>query len=99
MKQPRRRAAWLAAFLLAASLAALPREGAAWPPYMEKEPGSPIEGEPDGPPVSGAVIREQRILHLSLGLIQGRWFILVVAAGPVPSASHQRPSQPSLRAR
>jgi len=100
MKQPRRKAAWMAAFLLAASLTALPREGAAWPPYIDIDPGGPTEGEPDGPPNAPAyVIREQRTWSLSLTLIHGRILVLVEPARLAGIASRRPSKPPTLRSR
>lgn len=94
MKHPRRWAALLAAFLIAASLTLVPREGAAWPPYIDGDPSPPNEGEPDGPPNSPVyVTRESRPWSLSLTFMQGRWFLLVGPARP-PRIANQRPSKP-----
>ena len=50
MKQPRRLAAWMAAFLIAASLVAMPREGATGPPFVDNlPPPGGNEGDPDVP--------------------------------------------------
>jgi hypothetical protein len=89
MKQPRRLAAWLAAFLLAASLTALPREGAAWPPYLEGDPPQ-NEGEPDGPPPAPfyATRRPMR-WTLSVVVVSGRVLVVGVLADRLP------PRQPS----
>lgn len=82
MKQPRRWAAWLAAILIAASLVAMPREGAVAGPFLDGNP--PInEGEPDGPPNGPAyVIREPRPWRLSLAFVQGHLYIIFGPARP-----------------
>ena len=85
MKQPRRMAAWLAAFLLAASLTALPREGAAWPPYIEGEPPQ-TEGEPDGPPPAPFYASKQPMRWTpAIVVVSGRVFVIGVQAKHLPS--------------
>ena len=75
MKQPRRWAAWLAAILIAASLVAMPREGAAGPPFVDYLP--PVnEGEPDVPSAPAIRIVQGRLLY------GGR--ILVTRVGQMP---------------
>ena len=76
MKQPRRMAARLAAFLIAASLVAMPREGATGPPFIDELPPPANEGEPDVP--SGPAMK----------IIQGRLLfggrIMVIRVGQMP---------------
>jgi len=96
MKHPRRKAAWLAAFLLAASLTALPREGAAWPPYVEGGPPGSNEGDPDVPGTAARPVAYERHAY-SLG---GR--LLVVRVGQIAVVmiipnSLLRNSQPANR--
>jgi len=76
MKHPRRWAALLAAFLIAASLTLVPREGAAWPPYIDGDPSPPNEGEPDVPPTAPYMVSPLR------SLFSGR--VLIARAGPIP---------------
>ena len=49
MKQSRRWAAWLSALMLAAGLTVMPREGAAWTPYIDTVDPPVTEGDPDVP--------------------------------------------------
>ena len=95
MKQHRRLAAWLAAFLIAASLLAVPRRGAAGPPFIDQVPSPGIEGEPDGPPnmpmIESKPIGAWRIL---VSFQQGRMFFLVAP----PMLSNNRQSPPRVQA-
>ena|SRR5436309_1894194 len=75
MKQSRRWAAWLSALMLAASLTVMPREGAAWTPYIDTVDPPVTEGEPDGPPA--LVIRPQLPWAISVTFHQGRLLILL----------------------
>jgi hypothetical protein len=85
MKQPRRKAAWLAAFLLAASLTTLPREGAAFPPYIDGDPSPPNEGEPDGPPPAPRYASKLPMRWaLSIVVASGRVFVIGLTANNLP---------------
>ena len=76
MMQSRRWAAGLAAFLLAASLVALPREGAAWTPYIDlTNPPVVDEGDPDEPGIVYMPMTFNflgRPLNMSLRMALGR---------------------------
>lgn len=77
MKQPRRLAAWLAAFLIAASLVAMPREGAAGPPFIDSLPPVVNEGDPDVPGTSAHVVVTGR------PMLAGRFLIARVGQLPM----------------
>ena len=82
MMQSRRWAAWLAAFLLAASLVVLPREGAAWTPYIDlTNPPVVDEGEPDGPP---ALVFD-RPLQWRLVIAIQEWRLMIIVKREIPS--------------
>ncbi len=84
MKQPRRWAAWLAALLLAASLAITPREGAASGPFIFNDPPVVDEGEPDGPPPAPARVSWQPVRWtLTIAIANGRLFVLFEPARPL----------------
>ena len=76
MKQSRRWAASLAAMMIAASLVATPREGAAAGPFIDMNPPVIDEGDPDVPGTSVRIANSERTLFLG--------WLIVARAGQVP---------------
>ena len=85
MKQPGRWVVWLTTLLIAASLVALPREGAVAGPFIDGMPPIIDEGEPDGPPPAPVHVSKLPLAWcISLKFEYGRLLILVVPAPPGP---------------
>ena len=86
MKQSRRWAAWLAAMMIAASLVATPREGAALTRYIDPlDPPVIDEGDPDEPSAPATVTRiaPVQVGRLQVFLIPGMPFYVAVQILPV----------------
>lgn len=95
MKQSRRWAAWLSALMLAASLTVMPREGAAWTPYIDTVDAPSTEGEPDvpsGPARAGLAVRavaRGSLLVLSVGQVQVILYVPWVKARTPQGHAHR----------
>jgi len=95
MKQSRRWAAWLSALMLAAGLTVMPREGAAWTPYIDSVDPPSTEGEPDvpsGPARAGLVNRfvgRGSLMVVSVGQLQLILYVPWVKARPPQGPSNR----------
>jgi hypothetical protein len=100
MKQPGHWVVWLTTLLIAASLVALPREGAAKGPFLDGVPPIIDEGEPDGPPPAPVRVSKQPLTwSISLRFEYGRLLVLVVPWRGVPASEVIRAAPSKNRAK
>ena len=100
MKQPGYWVVWLTTLLIAASLVALPREGAAKGPFLDGVPPIIDEGEPDGPPPAPVRVSKQPLTwSISLRFEYGRLLVLVVPWRGVPASEVIRAAPSKNRAK
>ena len=90
MKQPGYWVVWLTTLLIAASLVALPREGAASGPFFDTPPPIIDEGEPDVPSAPALVVGRDRtqIAGQLLAVRAGQFTLFLPVFGHIPRLLH-----------